>query len=150
MPKMLQRGGASSLHNATEDCDMPIPLETARGLANDLQYVLVCDIPDSASSNVRKKLKTMQPFEHLPNIFYFDTGCDVHIVTTIMRNTSIESDLRGHVRSVSYLAHVTQHHNAMLKQLRTMVDSELLWYEGLEPLEPWVAFTKAGQTHGEG
>ena len=116
-------GAAFCLDNATEGCDVPIPLAPARRLANDLQYVLVCEIPDSASSNVRKKLNTMPQFEHLPNICYFDKGCDVHILVTISRNAKHESDLCEHAHSVSYVANVAQHHNAMLKQLRTMVDS---------------------------
>lgn len=151
MPTVLQRGNASTIYNATEGPNAAIPLNTVRELAKDLTYVLVCEIPDSLSANMRKKLKTMNEYELVPNVFCFEKGCDVHIVTSVMRNANHESDVCGHVHSIAYVTTVTHHHNAMLAKFREMVNSELLWYEGLEPLESWRASSKAGvrESHKE-
>ena len=86
MPKILERGNASTIFNAVEGIAAPLPMPSIKSLALDLEFLLVSEVPDNCSANVLKKAQTILEYQDISNLFYFhDAQVECHLATSHSR-----------------------------------------------------------------
>ena len=142
MPKILQRGNASTIFNAVEGYAAPLPMPSIKALANDVEYVMVTEVPDNCSANVLKKAQTILEYQDVPNVFYYHDACLAHKLTAILRQATAEADLIGHLHAVAYVANMPRYRAQLLKALRSIVqeDLETHFHVGeIPPSDEWAA-----------
>ena len=140
MPKILQRGNASAIFNAVEGSHAPLPLPEIKHLANDMEFILVSEVPDNCSANVLKKAKTIMEYEDLDNVFYFQDACLVHKLNSILRHATAEHDLIGHLYAVACIANTPRYRAHLLKTLKAVVQEDMGEFYCLGVYPPSVAW----------
>ena len=121
LPQIIERASASTLFNAVEGAAFALPVDKIIELGSKLRFVLLSDTSGSAAAMRLKRARTQSSLQQQGNIFYFEKGCDVHMVNVILGNATKEVAFVGHIHVVAFAASIPQHRNSMIACLRRMV-----------------------------
>ena len=143
-PRLVQNTGASVTNRAVETGVPQLSVASLSELAKKLRFLLLNEVPDNATANVRKKAHTSTLLR--PNMFYAPAGCAGHKCHRIMTNATNEDHVIGDVYAVDFVCHIPSHQNKILREFFKMVD------DGLEvvdrpPIPEFVEHTKGILRH---
>ena len=125
-PRILQSGSASCLMTGTE---IEVPQLSTAGLTRlceKVPYAILCESPDAASANTRKKAATAAALPR--NCFHVAGVCDAH-----QGHRIVEMKLKGMVGDVHATAVTASSpgmQNKLQLALRNIIDRELVYIRG--------------------
>ena len=125
-PRILQSANASCLFTATES---EVPEFSAKGLENICEQVpmaLVCESPDAASANNRKKAKSSSLAPS--NCFHVPAVCDAHQAHRMVAMK--EKDSIGNLYSIAASCAHPPFQDLLQHQLHELIQKELVFIRG--------------------
>ena len=144
LPTIISSTSASTLYRACDQCSIGLGLEKLTQIAAKVKLLVLCEIPDNAKPNMRKKvfLATQLP----RNILYLrDVGCVVHRIHRIIVHSTNEDQLVGDIHSINFIMGIPRIRSMMAAKLREIVGKDLLVVHG--DMEEWKSAREAIMRH---
>ena len=97
--------------------------------------ILLEDVPDKCSTNLRYKKCVEAKLRDLPNLFWVDNGCSAHILHKLITSTAGEEKLTGHVHAAQVVLSIAARRKVVWEAFWKIVDADLEMIEGEPPEE---------------
>ena len=133
-PIAMANGKSSTLYSATEKAVEDLSLDKLLELARHIKFIIVNEIPDQCSANVRKKAATISALLKIDNVFYNPFQCCMaHTLHRLMARSFREEDIIGDIHAIAYVMTLTPQRNAMLTAFRALLEEEAEFIEDEDP-----------------
>jgi hypothetical protein len=145
VPMIMSRANSSVTFSAVEMASQHLSVSALNELAQRLRVIILCEVPDNHTVNLRKKAYTATLLAD--NILMPPHNCCVHSLQRTLTSSFDMTKLAGDVHAVHMTTRNPGHAQRLAAAALALLDEEFLVLPGPPPNETWRATTEAIMQH---